>query len=720
MSELVPAELEKEGFLFKNHAGATFKSGTRRWFASTGFNVTYYATNQKKTIKGHFDLRNVVSIKPSTDKGAGEGSIELNIAEKGQKTVKVMIIAFRGYEQKEREVWLRLWCSAVVPEYVAPAFKGYIDAPTHDKFNGEFGDQGAVSRKRASLTGNVKKPAPKTSALTPRESFPRGAKAGGGAAKAASTATTTPAAAATATPSPRAAPEVVEDLDTPRGQPPERDQPPTPTESAITPAEPLPAPAPPAETAPTTGGGGSSELAADETFEITVPAGVEPGQRLQATTPGGVKVKLVVPAGAQEGMLLTFQVPKQKKKAGRLVDPEEVSAAISIQSAMRGRAARASLGSLKAMPVPPPGSPPARSAAKFDEKKAALVVQRSFRGHTVRNDQQESARLQWMNYYAQPDVAEWSKAFGLAVTPEEEEDIRKARRKAETAPVTEEEVRRREWLKHYIASRDFTAAREIALGAVEEANILKASAMATRVVCSCLPGGAEIETQRVGNLADAIRTGDFAVAEILAMDAAEHQDVAEARRRSAALTKSASKGGAPLSQEEKKAAEAAAVRVQAITRGHMQRDAIQEARREEWMEYYTTEGEYAKALELAVYQREINHIKELQAQQDSQHDVRDASWLIGAEAAEAAEMPTKVQQAERPFVTAIREYNWAAAEALAEGGRDYDDLRDSKLRVEWMGHYASQGEYDKALEMCITAVEMQQIEVKRRAEAGAK
>ena len=45
------------------------------------------------------------------------------------------------------------------------------------------------------------------------------------------------------------------------------------------------------------------------TYEITVPDGVVAGGRLQATTPEGVKVKLVVPEGAKSGMLLTFQVP---------------------------------------------------------------------------------------------------------------------------------------------------------------------------------------------------------------------------------------------------------------------------------------------------------------------------------------------------------------------------------------------------------------------------
>ena len=44
-----------------------------------------------------------------------------------------------------------------------------------------------------------------------------------------------------------------------------------------------------------------------ELFEVTVPAGVMPGDMLQATTPSGVKVRLEVPEGASLGTVLTFK-----------------------------------------------------------------------------------------------------------------------------------------------------------------------------------------------------------------------------------------------------------------------------------------------------------------------------------------------------------------------------------------------------------------------------
>jgi hypothetical protein len=45
----------------------------------------------------------------------------------------------------------------------------------------------------------------------------------------------------------------------------------------------------------------------DELFEMTVPEGVMPGDMLQATTPSGVKVRLMVPEGVSPGAVLTFK-----------------------------------------------------------------------------------------------------------------------------------------------------------------------------------------------------------------------------------------------------------------------------------------------------------------------------------------------------------------------------------------------------------------------------
>jgi hypothetical protein len=55
-----------EGYLRKNHAGSVFgKKNTKRFFVTEAFTVFYYAHSDKARVKGHFDLRNVVRIRPS-------------------------------------------------------------------------------------------------------------------------------------------------------------------------------------------------------------------------------------------------------------------------------------------------------------------------------------------------------------------------------------------------------------------------------------------------------------------------------------------------------------------------------------------------------------------------------------------------------------------------------------------------------------------------------
>ena len=153
------------------------------------------------------------------------------------------------------------------------------------------------------------------------------------------------------------------------------------------------------------------------------------------------------------------------------------------------------------------------------------------------------------------------------------------------------------------------------------------------------------------------------------------------------------------------AEELAAVRVQAMLRGHISRDAIQEAARVEWMDYYRSHGQYDKAIELAISQTEIDEIQEAKGAASFEASLKDV-W--GAPSAQ--DKPTS----ERPFITAVREHKWKAAEALAESAADLRDVEESKNRVEWMLSYSSRGEYDKALEMCITKEEVEAVERRRK------
>ena len=221
---------------------------------------------------------------------------------------------------------------------------------------------------------------------------------------------------------------------------------------------------------------------------------------LQATTPSGVKVKLVVPDGAEPGMNLTFSLPKT-------TSPQETQAAIKLQSISRGRKARKqAAGTLPRPAGPPPGSDPALEAA-------ATKLQSSFRGHTARNEQQEASRLQWMEYYRQPHVAEFERALELAVSPAEEGEI-----KAAQAAYVEEEGRRlkvrpprvcpprvwpprdrratavrppqdyltRQWLAHYLETGNLRDAEKLVVTSLEEAKLLRAQAVAANAPCACI------------------------------------------------------------------------------------------------------------------------------------------------------------------------------------------------------------------------------------------
>ena len=76
--------LLRKGWLRKNHRGKSWATSVERFFVSDGFQVYYYAkavgSGKPPPVKGHFDLRNVVTMQPSTDPVAAEaGAIELHV-----------------------------------------------------------------------------------------------------------------------------------------------------------------------------------------------------------------------------------------------------------------------------------------------------------------------------------------------------------------------------------------------------------------------------------------------------------------------------------------------------------------------------------------------------------------------------------------------------------------------------------------------------------------
>lgn len=131
----------KEGWLRKNHkSGSYLAANARRWFVSDGFHVFYYDDNTRSTIKGHFDLRNVIGIRPCTDPSAPE-AVDIDVAEGApQKVTKTIIVSF-VMDVADKATWLQLWCSAIAPEYVDIKLRGWQDAQLNATFNQEHATQ---------------------------------------------------------------------------------------------------------------------------------------------------------------------------------------------------------------------------------------------------------------------------------------------------------------------------------------------------------------------------------------------------------------------------------------------------------------------------------------------------------------------------------------------------------------------------------------------------
>jgi len=245
--------------------------------------------------------------------------------------------------------------------------------------------------------------------------------------------------------------------------------------------------------APVSKGAGEAAEGEEVTFEITVPESVKPGDKLAATTPSGVRVKLSVPEGAEPGTILTFALPANVGASDR-----ESKAAIMIQARVRGAKTRQSTVRAVQLEVDP------------EVLKAATKLQSTFRGHTTRNEQQEASRLQWMKYYMQPAVAEWEEALSLAVTPEEERKIHEAR-----AASTEEGQERAKLFAHYLARGNYGKAADYATTPSDMARLLKAKVLAALGPCACCIGDKKVlERERSELFITSIRTYEWEVAEI--------------------------------------------------------------------------------------------------------------------------------------------------------------------------------------------------------------
>ena len=75
-----------------------------------------------------------------------------------------------------------------------------------------------------------------------------------------------------------------------------------------------------------------SRQSAVQTYELAVPKGASEGDRLKLSLPGGFKVALTIPAGAEPGTVLAFDLD--------VAEASRRGAAVSIQARVRGAKVR--------------------------------------------------------------------------------------------------------------------------------------------------------------------------------------------------------------------------------------------------------------------------------------------------------------------------------------------------------------------------------------------
>eukprot|EP00966_Prymnesium_polylepis_P294646 6804100-Prymnesium_polylepis.4 len=95
----------------------------------------------KGSIRGHFDLRNVVKISPCNDADAPD-AVDIDVAEGDSKgrPAKKLIISFVA-DKDDRANWLQFWCSAILEQYVHEKLKSFIDLKLAAQYNSLYADQ---------------------------------------------------------------------------------------------------------------------------------------------------------------------------------------------------------------------------------------------------------------------------------------------------------------------------------------------------------------------------------------------------------------------------------------------------------------------------------------------------------------------------------------------------------------------------------------------------
>ena len=115
----------KSSYLRKNHAGAPFAAGdARRFFVQDGFQVQYYDSDARTKRNGRFDLRNIVTLRPTADPSVTDG-VELVISVNGHGVATKTITVSFDDAKEEAPMWKAMWCSAVGETAVDERLKGF-------------------------------------------------------------------------------------------------------------------------------------------------------------------------------------------------------------------------------------------------------------------------------------------------------------------------------------------------------------------------------------------------------------------------------------------------------------------------------------------------------------------------------------------------------------------------------------------------------------------
>lgn len=170
--------LSRQAWVSKSHRGAPLaQQRERRFLVSDGFHVTYYADRAMKHRKGRFDLRNVLTLRPSTDPHCAHG-LDVVLSESHQippQPTKQILLDFGSPE--ELTLWLALWSSAVETRFLDPELLPFRDAALALVFNSQRGRDGALpsaSRSASLLRSGSSKGSFKGSFKAPPLLSPRG------------------------------------------------------------------------------------------------------------------------------------------------------------------------------------------------------------------------------------------------------------------------------------------------------------------------------------------------------------------------------------------------------------------------------------------------------------------------------------------------------------------------------------------------------------------